>query len=121
MLGMHGTWSANMSMTECDVLLAVGARFDDRVTGRLDGFSQNSRKIHIDIDPSCIGKNVDVEVPIVGDVKHVLPAIDKLATPPQIDEWWDTIRTWQKEHSPVVTEREEKIYPQTRSGAIHEV
>lgn len=121
MLGMHGTWSANMSMTECDVLLAVGARFDDRVTGRLDGFSQNSRKIHIDIDPSCIGKNVDVEVPIVGDVKHVLPAIDKLATPPQIDEWWDTIRTWQKEHPLVVPESEEKIYPQKMIRAISEV
>lgn len=121
MLGMHGTWSANMSMTECDVLLAVGARFDDRVTGRLDGFSPDSRKIHIDIDPSCIGKNVDVEVPIVGDVKHVLPAIDKLATPPQIDEWWDTIHTWQEEHPLVVPESDEKIYPQKMIRAISEV
>src|SRR5690625_7164602 len=121
MLEMHGTWSANKSMTECDVLLAVGARFDDRVTGRLDGFSQNYRKIHIDIDPSCIGKNVDVEVPIVGDVKHVLPAIDKLATPPQIDERWDTIRTWQKEHPHVVPESEERIYRQKVMRAIAEV
>jgi len=97
MLGMHGTWYANMAMTECDVLVAVGARFDDRVTGRLSGFSQKSRKIHIDIDPSCIGKNVAVEVPIVGDVKNVIPAIDKLATPPEVDKWWGIINRWKKE------------------------
>ncbi|MCC5907507.1 MAG: biosynthetic-type acetolactate synthase large subunit [Balneolaceae bacterium] len=120
MLGMHGTWYANMAMTECDVLIAVGARFDDRVTGRLDGFSQNSRKIHIDIDPSCIGKNVEVEVPIVGDVKHVIPAIDKLANPPEISEWWDTIHTWQKEHPLVVPESDDTIYPQHMIKMISE-
>src|SRR5690625_6789860 len=103
---MHITWCVNMRLIVYYFLLGVGTLFDDRVTGRLDVFSQNSRKIHSDIDPSCIGKNVDVEVPIVGDVKHVLPAIDKLATPPQIDEWWDTIRTWQKEHPLVVPESE---------------
>jgi acetolactate synthase I/II/III large subunit len=121
MLGMHGTWFANMAMTECDVLIAVGARFDDRVTGRLDGFSQNSRKIHIDIDPSCIGKNVEVEVPIVGDVKHVVPAINKLASPPQVDEWWVTIRKWQKEHPLVVPKADDKIYPQHMVKMISEV
>ena len=121
MLGMHGTWYANMAMTECDVLLAVGARFDDRVTGRLNGFSQNSRKIHIDIDPSCIGKNVDVEVPIVGDVKRVIPAIDKLATPPEISEWWDTIHTWKKEHPLVVPKADDQIYPQHMIKMISEI
>ncbi len=121
MLGMHGTWFANMAMTECDVLIAVGARFDDRVTGRLDGFSQHSRKIHIDIDPSCIGKNVDVEVPIVGDVKHVIPAIDKLANPPEISEWWNTIHTWKKEHPLVVPTAEDQIYPQHMIKMISEV
>ncbi|MCC5940816.1 MAG: biosynthetic-type acetolactate synthase large subunit [Balneolaceae bacterium] len=121
MLGMHGTWYANMAMTECDVLLAVGARFDDRVTGRLNGFSQNSRKIHIDIDPSCIGKNVDVEVPIVGDVKRVIPAIDKLANPPEISEWWDTIHSWQKEHPLVVPEADDQIYPQHMIKMISEI
>ncbi len=121
MLGMHGTWYANMAMTECDVLLAVGARFDDRGTGRLNGFSQNSRKIHIDIDPSCIGKNVDVEVPIVGDVKRVIPAIDKLATPPQISEWWDTIHTWKKEHPLVVPKADDQIYPQHMIKMISEI
>jgi len=121
MLGMHGTWYANMAMTECDVLLAVGARFDDRVTGRLNGFSQNSRKIHIDIDPSCIGKNVDVEVPIVGDVKRVIPAIDKLANPPEISEWWDTIHSWKKEHPLVVPKSDDEIYPQHMVKMISEV
>jgi acetolactate synthase I/II/III large subunit len=120
MLGMHGTWYANMAMTECDVLIAVGARFDDRVTGRLDGFSQNSRKIHIDIDPSCIGKNVEVEVPIVGDVKHVIPAIDKLASPPDILEWWEKIHNWQKEHPLVVPEADDVIYPQHMVKMISE-
>lgn len=120
MLGMHGTWYANMAMTECDVLLAVGARFDDRVTGRLDGFSQKSRKIHIDIDPSCIGKNVEVEVPIVGDVKNVLPAINKLAKPPKIDKWWNTINTWKKEHPLQVPQSDDTIYPQHMIKAISE-
>ena len=121
MLGMHGTWYANMAMTDCDVLLAVGARFDDRVTGRLDGFSQNSRKIHIDIDPSCIGKNVPVEVPIVGDVKRVLPAIDKLATPPDTAAWWTTIEYWRKEHPLVVPKADDCIYPQHMIKAISDV
>lgn len=121
MLGMHGTWCANMAMTECDVLIAVGARFDDRVTGRLDGFSPHSRKIHIDIDPSCIGKNVEVEVPIVGDVKYVIPAIDKLAAPPEISAWWDTIHTWKREHPLVVPKAADKIYPQHMIKMISEV
>ncbi|MEX2600406.1 MAG: biosynthetic-type acetolactate synthase large subunit [Balneolaceae bacterium] len=121
MLGMHGTWAANMAITECDVLLAVGARFDDRVTGRLDGFSQNSKKIHIDIDPACIGKNVDVEVPIVGDVKQILPQLNKLTKKPETDEWWQTIRNWQKEHPLVVPTAEDKIYPQHMIKAISEV
>jgi acetolactate synthase-1/2/3 large subunit len=121
MLGMHGTWYANMAMTECDVLVAVGARFDDRVTGRLNGFSQKSRKIHIDIDPSCIGKNVAVEVPIVGDVKNVIPAIDKLANPPVVDEWWSTINKWKEEHPLKVPQADDKIYPQHMVKMISEI
>ncbi|MDX1618590.1 MAG: biosynthetic-type acetolactate synthase large subunit [Balneolaceae bacterium] len=112
MLGMHGTWYANMAMTECDVLLAVGARFDDRVTGRLDGFSPHSKKIHIDIDPSNIGKNVPVEVPIVGDVKSVLPEIDELVEVPDTKEWWNTIEKWKKEHPLKVPQSEDTIKPQ---------
>jgi acetolactate synthase I/II/III large subunit len=121
MLGMHGTWYANMAMTECDVLIAIGARFDDRVTARIDGFSPHSRKIHIDIDPSCIGKNVPVEVPIVGDVKHVVPAIYELATPPEISDWWDKINTWKKEHPLAVPKANDKIYPQHMMRMISEV
>lgn len=112
MLGMHGTWYANMAITECDVLLAVGARFDDRVTGRLDGFSQKSKKIHIDIDPSCISKNVEVEVPIVGNVKQILPELTKVTQPPQIAEWWETLNRWKEEHPLHVPEREDAITPQ---------
>jgi acetolactate synthase-1/2/3 large subunit len=121
MLGMHGTYYANMAMTECDVLLAVGARFDDRVTGRLDGFSPNSRKIHIDIDPSCISKNVPVEVPIVGDVKNVLPNIDEHTQKPDIDEWWTALNKWKKEHPLQSPKAEDHIKPQHMIEAISEV
>ena len=72
MLGMHGTYEANMAMHDCDVMICIGARFDDRITGRLDAFSPGSKKIHIDIDPSSINKTVQVDVPIIGDVAHVL-------------------------------------------------
>ncbi len=72
MLGMHGTYEANLAMHDCDVMICVGARFDDRITGRLDAFSPGSKKIHIDIDPSSINKNVKVDIPIIGDCAHVL-------------------------------------------------
>jgi acetolactate synthase I/II/III large subunit len=121
MLGMHGTWYANMAMTECDVLLAVGARFDDRVTGRLSGFSPNSKKIHIDIDPSCIGKNVHTDVPIVGDVKNIIPLLDKKMKKPPVDDWWNTIKSWKKEHPLVVPKAEDKIYPQHMVKMISEI
>ena len=120
MLGMHGTWCANMATTECDVLLAVGARFDDRVTGRLDSFSPYSRKIHIDIDPSCISKNVNVEVPIVGDVKRVLPQLDKATRQPDTEQWWKTIRKWQEEHPLRVPQKDDVIKPQAMIKAISE-
>ena len=75
MLGMHGTYEANMAMHDCDVMINVGARFDDRITGRLDAFAPNSKKIHIDIDPSSINKTVKVDIPVVADVKQALAAI----------------------------------------------
>ena len=101
MLGMHGTYEANMVMYECDVMLAVGARFDDRVTGDLKLFSPRSRIIHVDVDPSSIGKNVGVEVPIVGEAAPVLREMialvrqrkDKLVSG-AIDAWWNTINAW---------------------------
>ena len=101
MLGMHGTYEANLAMHGCDVMVAIGARFDDRITGRLADFSPNSRKIHIDIDPSSINKNVPVEVGIVGDVGHVLEDMIKVwkaeqASPDQkaLAEWWKSIDQW---------------------------
>lgn len=101
MLGMHGTYEANMAMYECDVMLAVGARFDDRVTGELSKFSPNAKIVQIDIDPSSIGKNVPVEVPIVGDcdevlrelntqIKSAVAGIDANA----IEQWWATVNQW---------------------------
>lgn len=98
MLGMHGTWYANMAIQKCDVLIAAGARFDDRVTSRVDAFSPLSRKIHIDIDPSCINKNIHVEVPLVGDVKTILKALNKKVSRVDSDEWLKTIARWRKEH-----------------------
>ena len=75
MLGMHGMYEANLAMHECDVMINIGARFDDRVTGRLDAFSPNSKKIHIDIDATSIQKNIKVDVPIVGDVEKIIEQI----------------------------------------------
>lgn len=121
MLGMHGTYYANMAITECDVLLAVGARFDDRVTGRLDGFSPHSKKIHIDIDPTNIGKNVEVEVPIVGDVKQVLPEMDKQIQKPDTEDWWQTINEWREKHPLKVPKSKDTIKPQHMVERISEV
>lgn len=121
MLGMHGTWYANMAISECDVLIAVGARFDDRVTGRLDGFSQKSKKIHIDIDPSCLNKNVPVEIPIVGHVKNVLPEFTRLVKKPDTRDWWRQIRQWQKEHPLRYGRRDDVIMPQFLMEKISEV
>ena len=81
MLGMHGTLEANMAMHDCDVMICIGARFDDRVTGRLDAFSPGAKKIHVDIDPSSINKNVPVDVPIVGDCAQVLDDMVRLWRP----------------------------------------
>ena len=76
MLGMHGTYCANMAVAKCDLLIAVGARFDDRVTGRLDAFAPQAKIIHIDIDPTSISKNVEVDIPIVADCKLALQAMN---------------------------------------------
>jgi acetolactate synthase-1/2/3 large subunit len=101
MLGMHGTVEANLAMHGCDVMLAIGARFDDRVTGRLNAFSPGAKKIHIDIDPSSINKNVPVDVAIVGDagraMRALLAAWTRDTTPPDraaLAAWWREIETW---------------------------
>jgi acetolactate synthase-1/2/3 large subunit len=98
MLGMHGSLEANMAMAECDVMINIGARFDDRVTGRLDGFSPRSKKIHVDIDASSFNKTVRVDVPIKGDAERVLTlmiaAWKKRAPKPDIAAWWKQIEMW---------------------------
>jgi len=119
MLGMHGTWEANWAMHDCDVMICIGARFDDRITGRLDAFSPGSRKIHVDIDPSSINKNVKVDLPIVGDCAHVLedmlqvwraakPHLDK----PVLKAWWDQIEKWRAKKSLAFRTSKDIIKPQ---------
>ncbi len=98
MLGMHGTWYSNKAVNECDVLIAVGARFDDRVTGKVEAFAPYARKIHIDIDPAAISKNVKVDVPIVGDVKKVLQKLINLVKPLDTESWLTEIDRWKQEH-----------------------
>ncbi|RMG25808.1 MAG: biosynthetic-type acetolactate synthase large subunit, partial [Methanobacteriota archaeon] len=98
MLGMHGTYWANQAVNNCDLLISLGARFDDRVTGDVSSFSPYSKKIHVDIDPTAIDKNVVVDLPIVGDVKHVMAELaSEMSRKPDTKEWWEEIRTWQNE------------------------
>jgi len=100
MLGMHGTYEANMAITHCDVLVAIGARFDDRVTGKIERFAPHAKVIHVDIDPASISKNVEVDVPIVGHVQSVLEdmnqAADKVGAgdPARLESWWAQIEEW---------------------------
>ncbi len=112
MLGMHGTAYANHSIMESDLIIAVGARFDDRVTGRLDAFAPNAKVIHIDIDPASISKNVRVDVPIVGDAKNILgQLLEEVKGNPDISEWQKTVEDWKKKH-PMRYKDDGKIKPQ---------
>ncbi|MFA6977923.1 MAG: biosynthetic-type acetolactate synthase large subunit [Ignavibacteriaceae bacterium] len=98
MLGMHGTYWANQAVNSCDLLIALGARFDDRVTGKVESFSTKSYKIHVDVDPTAIDKNIVVDLPIVGDVKHVLAELAaEMDERPEITDWWKQIEKWKKE------------------------
>ncbi|MEQ9558930.1 MAG: acetolactate synthase 3 large subunit [Rhodospirillales bacterium] len=119
MLGMHGTYEANLAMHGCDVMICVGARFDDRITGRLDAFSPGSKKVHIDIDPSSINKNVPVDVPIVGDVASVLADMVKkwkAAKPKQdqaaLKKWWGQIDQWRAKKCLAFQQKGDTIKPQ---------
>ena len=100
MLGMHGTAYANFAVTESDVLIAIGARFDDRVTGKIDEFAPHAKIIHIDIDPASIGKTVRVDIPVVGDAKNILQELNKYIHFTERKEWLDKIRLW-KEKNPL--------------------
>ncbi|WP_285534552.1 acetolactate synthase 3 large subunit [Brucella sp. NBRC 12950] len=128
MLGMHGTYEANMTMHDCDVMLCVGARFDDRITGRLNAFAPHSRKIHIDIDPSSINKNVRVDVPIIGDVAHVLEDIVRQfrasAKKPEknaIAAWWEQIDRWRSRNSLAYAPNKDVIMPQYALQRLNEL
>jgi len=125
MLGMHGTYAANHAMDKADLIVAIGARFDDRITGKLEEFAPNAKVIHIDIDPAEISKNVGAHIPIVGDAKQVLPKLTReyraLQTDSgRLDEWWNTLRGWRDEH-PLFYEPGEngEIKPQFMIEAMH--
>jgi acetolactate synthase-1/2/3 large subunit len=127
MLGMHGTYEANNAMHDCDVMINIGARFDDRITGRLDAFSPGSKKIHVDIDPSSINKNVRADIGIIGDVAHVLKAMlaawkaaghktDKAA----LKSWWGEIDRWRGRNSLGFRQNSETILPQHAIRTLYE-
>jgi acetolactate synthase-1/2/3 large subunit len=119
MLGMHGTYEANMAMHDCDLMICIGARFDDRITGRTDAFSPGSRKIHIDVDPSSINKNIRVDVPVVGDAAEVMEDMlliwRKEVGKPRtaaLKPWWDQIDRWRARNCLAYRPSERVIMPQ---------
>ena len=126
MLGMHGTRTANYAMDEADLIIAIGARFDDRITGKISEFAPRAKFIHIDIDPAEISKNVPAHIPIVGDAKNILPRLTVeyralSADPARVDEWWSRIRTWQERHPLGYTEStDSEIKPQYMIRALYE-
>ncbi len=128
MLGMHGTYEANMAMHDCDVMVCIGARFDDRITGRIDRFSPNSKKIHVDIDPSSINKNVHVDVPIIGDCGHVLEDMVRLwrassakVEAKALEDWWQQIDTWRGRNSLAYKPNKDVIMPQYAMERLYEL
>ncbi|MGB9140723.1 MAG: acetolactate synthase 3 large subunit, partial [Aestuariivirga sp.] len=128
MLGMHGTYEANMAMHDCDVMINVGARFDDRITGRLDAFSPGSKKIHIDIDPSSINKTVQVDIPVVGDVAHALEDMIRVwkAKSHELDKkalqsWWKEIDGWRAKDCLKYRANKDVIMPQYAIQRLYEL
>ena len=128
MLGMHGTLEANLSMHDCDLMICIGARFDDRITGRLDAFSPGSTKIHVDIDPSSINKNVKADIPIIGDCAYVLEDMVRLwrstAKQPDkraLEEWWKQIDKWRARKSLAYRNSNELIKPQYAIQRLYEL
>ena len=126
MLGMHGTYEANMAMHDCDVMLCLGARFDDRITGRIDAFSPASKKIHIDIDPSSINKNVRVDLGILGDVGRVLEDFVRLwranvkVEKKTLHPWWEQIARWRARDSLAYKPNDDVIMPQYAIQRLYE-
>ena len=131
MLGMHGTYEANNAMHDCDLLINIGARFDDRITGKIDEFSPNSKKVHIDIDPSSINKIIKVDLAIVGDVNEVLKAsIKKInktknglktSNKQKISKWWEQIQKWRTKNSLGFVNSDKTIKPQHAVKRLYEL
>ena len=131
MLGMHGTYEANNAMYGCDLMINIGARFDDRITGKIDEFSPKSKKVHIDIDPSSINKNVKVDLAIVGDVTFVLKNIIKTlnkqrpnfskSNKSNISKWWEQIQKWRSVNSLGYINSDESIKPQYAVQRLYEL
>ena len=131
MLGMHGTYEANNAMHDCDLLINIGARFDDRITGKVDEFSPHSKKIHIDIDPSSINKNVKVDLAVVGDVKKVLKTLVKTfkkknpnfekSNKQKISKWWSQIQKWRTKNSLNFINSDKVIKPQHAVQRLYEL
>ena len=131
MLGMHGTYEANNGMHDCDLMINIGARFDDRITGKIDEFSPHSKKIHIDIDPSSINKNVTVDLAIVGDVKFILEKVVSVikkndpnfanSNKQNIATWWSQIETWRKKNSLRFKNSNDVIKPQFAVQRLYEL
>ncbi len=131
MLGMHGTYEANNAMHDCDLLINIGARFDDRITGKIDEFSPKSKKVHIDIDPSSINKIIKVDLALIGDVKDVLKGINKTLKKKSIDlkksnkqkisQWWEQIQKWRTKNSLHFQNSEELIKPQHAVQRLYEL
>ena len=131
MLGMHGTYEANMAMHDCDLMLCIGARFDDRITGKIDEFSPKSKKVHIDIDPSSINKNVKVDLPIVGDVSDVISLLIKTikkrkpnflkSNKENTSKWWEQIAKWRSVNSLNFINSDKTIKPQFAIQRLYEL
>ena len=131
MLGMHGTYEANNAMHDCDLMINVGARFDDRITGKIDEFSPKSKKIHIDIDPSSINKNVKVDLALIGDAKYILEKLTSTvkrrypnfenSNKSKISAWWTQIESWRKKNSLSFVNSKEVIKPQFAVQRLYEL
>jgi len=128
MLGMHGLYEANMAMHGCDLLINVGARFDDRITGRVDAFSPHSKRAHIDIDPSSINKVIRTDIPIVGDIAHVLEDVLKIwksrgrkVNREGLQKWWAQITEWRKTDCLAFSQKGKVIKPQYALQRLEEL
>ena len=128
MLGMHGLYEANLAMHDCDLMINIGARFDDRITGRIDAFSPNSKKAHVDIDPSSINKVINVDIPIIGDVESVLKDIIKLwksrgkkTNTLAVNSWWKQIEDWKSTNCLAFNQKGKTIKPQFAIARLEEL